>query len=126
MTPTGWAKPVHLAFVAASVAAWVVLAVLSLVPGAERPHTGLPGNAEHAIAYALAALVTRLGFPKARSAWIAAGFCAMAGIFEICQTWIPGRGPGVGNWVASSIGAATGLVCAKTLDLAIRRRETPD
>ena len=47
---------------AAMVMGWigvVAIAVLSLVPGSLRPHTGLPGQMEHALAYGL----TGMGSP---------------------------------------------------------------
>lgn len=97
---------------AAAGCSWIVLAVLSLVPGRDRPHTGLSGNFEHMLAYALAAFVTRLVFRRAASPWQILAFACAAAVFEICQMWIPGRSPDLGNWAASSFGAMIGVATA--------------
>jgi VanZ family protein len=86
-----------------------MLAVLSLVPGNERPHTGLAGQYEHVLAYALASLVTRLAGRRVASVWQFAAFCLAAGVFEICQIWVPGRSAAAGDWLASSAGALIGI-----------------
>jgi VanZ family protein len=99
-------------FRSAAICAWILLAVLSLVPGAERPHTGAPGNVEHAIAYALTGWVTTLALSRARRSYIAAALIAVAAMFEVCQLWIPGRGAAVDNWLASSFGAIIGVAAA--------------
>jgi VanZ family protein len=99
----------------AAVCAWIALAVLSLVPGAERPHTGAPGNVEHAVAYALTGWVTAVALWRAHRGYIAAALILAAAAFEVCQIWIPGRGAAVDNWLASSFGAVIGVVAACAL-----------
>src|SRR5215210_6747119 len=94
---------------AATVCAWLLLAVLSLLPGSERPHTGAPGNAEHMLAYALTALATGLAFDRTRPSYIVAALVLLAGAFEMCQIWIPGRGSALDNWLASGLGAVIGV-----------------
>lgn len=98
---------------AAAVSSWVVLAVLSLVPGTDRPHTGLGGNPEHLVAYGLAACVTGLAFAGRPRQLL--GFSLASAVFELCQIRIPGRMPGVDNWLASSAGACLGLLLAGVL-----------
>ncbi|MCW6513030.1 hypothetical protein [Lichenifustis flavocetrariae] len=51
----------------AAVCSWVILTVLSLVQGHDRPHKGALGNREHAMAYFLSALVTCLGIQHTKS-----------------------------------------------------------
>jgi hypothetical protein len=51
----------------------LAIIVLSLVPGAYRPHTGLPGQAEHFIAYCSTALALTLGFSSIASRAVIAG-----------------------------------------------------
>ena len=53
----------------AAACSWLTLAVLSLVSGSERPHTGMSGNIEHMMAYFLAFLVTRLAWRRTASRW---------------------------------------------------------
>ena len=99
----------------AAVSAWLLLAI-PLVPGSDRPHTGMPGNAEHFIAYALSGLACRLTFISWRSRYQLFAFSLAAGTFEICQIWIVGRSPGVDNWVASTAGALLGICIGRLHD----------
>jgi hypothetical protein len=54
-------------FRVAGLACTVALIILSLVTGAERPHTGLPGQIEHIIAYCGTAGLLGLGYPTAKA-----------------------------------------------------------
>jgi len=99
---------VRRAFAVLALAAWIALAVLSLVPGHDRPHTGLPGNLEHALAYALTALATTIGLPRARGVAVVLALTIMCGAFEIFQLWIPGRGASGMTWIISSLSAGVG------------------
>lgn len=99
---------------------WLVIVVLSLLPGSERPHTGYSGNLEHFAAYLGTGVVTALAFPAVSLLRLALPFCLASGLFEIAQTVIPGRSPGVDNWMASSFGAVVGIIGVRTL--LMRRR----
>ncbi len=114
MTPLILRPRLHAALVALAAAGWLALAVISLLPGNERPHTGLSGNVEHFIAYALTAGATRLCLFGVSSRAQLVGFSLAAAVFEVCQIWIPGRSAGIDNWVASSAGALAGLLLART------------
>lgn len=96
---------------------WLVIVVLSLVPGDERPHTGFSGNMEHFVAYAGTAGITALGFRRLPPLWIALPFCIASALFELAQFYIPGRSPGLDNWLASSLGALAGAYGARHLAL---------
>jgi VanZ family protein len=106
----------------ATVCLWVTLGMLSLVPGRDRPHTGMSGNFEHMLAYFLAAFATRLVLRQIESRWQLLTFSTCAAVFEICQIWIPGRSAGMDNWAASSVGALLGIAAARTLTQAVKRR----
>jgi hypothetical protein len=70
----------------------LAIIVLSLVPGTYRPHTGLPGVAEHFIAYCLTAFAFALGFRSSASrVVIALVLTLLAGSMEVLQLWVPGR-----------------------------------
>ena len=88
------------------------IALLSLVPGPLRPHTGLPGQKEHFLAYFLTALV--LGSkPREQLSYrasVAAALCAYAGVLETLQIWVPGRSAQLIDFAASSGGAIGGVV----------------
>lgn len=94
--------------------AWISLlaiALLSLVPGDLRPHTLLPGQAEHFIAYAGAGFLLALGYRSSRERW--AGWLGMTGasiVFEFLQSFSPGRSPRVVDALASIAGLSLGLV----------------
>ncbi len=111
-----WRGPfVRTGLLIASIAAWPTIAVLSLVPGEDRPNTGMPGRIEHALAYAIAAFVTRLAFRRIASRWQALAFSVAAGLFEIGQIWVPGRNATVGDWAASTAGAVVGVIVARAI-----------
>lgn len=87
-----------------------LIVVLSLLPGDERPHTGLPGKVEHMIAYAGAGLFAVLGYRLRwqRSVfWIA--LAALSFLLEYLQHLTPGRSPSVLDAVASSFGLTAGM-----------------
>lgn len=94
---------------------WLVIVILSLLPGSERPHTGYSGNLEHFIAYLSTAAVTAFAFPAASLFRLALPFCLASGLFELAQIAIPGRSPGVDNWMASSLGALAGIIAVRTV-----------
>jgi hypothetical protein len=96
------------AFAAVALAAWIAVAVLSLVPGHDRPHTGIPGDLEHAVAYAFTALATSMAWPRTRGLGVVLALTIMSGAFEICQLWIPGRGASALTWIISSLSAGVG------------------
>ncbi|WP_246155012.1 VanZ family protein [Methylobacterium oryzihabitans] len=95
----------------ASVAAVVLICVLSLVPGNERPHTGAPGQVEHFIAYALTGAVLTVRLRSRRTA-IMLGLVVLAAVCETGQIWVPGRTAQVVDFLASSAGAVTGTLLA--------------
>ncbi len=88
----------------------LVLAVLSLLPAKDMPHTGWPDVLNHFIAYAGTAAITVPAYRKGRgSGWaIVAMLCIYAAILEYRQRFAPGRDPGVDDFIASSIGAICG------------------
>ena len=93
--------------------AWIcvsLIAVLSLVPGAERPNSSLPGQAEHFVAYAATGLFFALGYtsPRVRViGWI--GLAVASGVFELLQNLVPGRTPSALDALASTMGLTAGL-----------------
>ena len=95
------------------VLAWAcvpTIAILSLVPGAARPHTDLPGLAEHSIAYAGTGFFFALGYiglQQRLCAWI--GLAIAACVFEILQRFSPGRSPSLFDALASIGGLTLGL-----------------
>lgn len=101
--------------VALAVSLWIVIIVLSLLPGDERPHTGASGNVEHLMAYVGTGCITALAFRNVSLPWLVLPFCAASGLFEIIQIFIPGRSAGFDNWFASTLGALAGALIARRL-----------
>jgi VanZ family protein len=93
--------------------AFPLIGVLSLVPGEMRPHSGLPGQAEHFLAYFLVSValcIQKRGWIN-RSALVAA-VCLYAAVLEILQIWIPGRHAQFRDFAASASGAIGGYILA--------------
>lgn len=89
----------------------LAIAVLSLIPSQARPHTGLPGQLEHFLAYFLTAFL--LGVQRSKPGYRAVltiALCAYAGILETLQLWIPGRTAQLIDFAASSSGALSGMI----------------
>jgi hypothetical protein len=100
----------------------VLIAILSLVPGYLRPHTGAPGGVEHFVAYLMVAGAFSMGLRSDRSILVmVAGLMVAAGLFEVLQIDIPGRNPGLTGFLSSSLGAWTGTVLAVFYRTSLRR-----
>ncbi len=93
--------------------AWLGIALItiaSLVPGSMRPHAGLPGPIEHALAYCLTGAMLCIGYLAPRERlffWIGLAICS--GLFEILQHFAPGRSPAVVDSLASIAGLTAGF-----------------
>jgi VanZ family protein len=99
----------------------LVLIVLSVLPGDERPHTGFPGQIEHAAAYFGTAVFLALGYPTARGrvATIAL-LVGLAAVLEMIQLLIPGRHSQF-IVVASSFGAGFGVLAVILMERLLAR-----
>jgi hypothetical protein len=88
--------------------------VLSVVPGDFRPHSGLPGIAEHFVFYLGGAGLLALGYEK----WVSAGVVALvlslaAVILELAQLVIPHREANLLDVFSSAAGAIVGAGLAR-------------
>src|SRR5690348_10135564 len=95
---------------AGRVATWfcvILVIVLSLVPGQDRPRTGLAGHGEHFIAYAGTGMIAMLSYH--RRLWTIVGLSLLSSVLEILQNFIPGRSPAVLDVIFSSVGGTTGV-----------------
>ena len=93
---------------------WVLVlsvVVLSLVPGRFRPHV-LPSNhEEHFIAYVVVGLFLGVSYPALRQRLILGILLAIgAASLETAQLFIVGRTSSVEDFMASILGAWTGLL----------------
>jgi hypothetical protein len=95
----------------------VAIVVLSVVPGNERPHTGMPGQIEHVIAYCGTATLLGLGYPTAMARFgLVAMLALLAAALEVIQLWIPGRYSQFIGFAAGSAGACLGMLAVAVLD----------
>jgi VanZ family protein len=89
---------------------YAMIVILSLLPAQTRPHTGVGGEYEHWIAYALVAGALAAGYSAPRERLFAGlALTASAGVLELLQTFIPGRTPELAGFLASSLGAWVGI-----------------
>ena len=103
----------------------ILIAILSLVPGYLRPHTGAPGGVEHFIAYLMVAGAFSMGLRTDRAIFLAIVVLMFAaGVFEVLQIDIPGRSAGLIGFVSSSLGAWTGVALV-SLGRGMSRRSAP-
>ncbi|SFK60765.1 hypothetical protein [Methylocapsa palsarum] len=100
----------------------LAIVVLSLVPGSQRPHTWLPGKAEHFVAYCGTASALALGFPAA-ACRIAAASCLafLAGAMEVLQRSVHGRHAAFSDALVSALGGVFGVVIGAILYAAAAR-----
>lgn len=91
----------------------IAIAVLSTLPGVDRPHTGASGNVEHFIAYLGTALFLASALGARKGVMAVALLSLAAAFFEVLQIFIDGRQPGVDNWLASTAGAMAGALLAR-------------
>jgi VanZ family protein len=104
----------------------LAIAVLSLVPGQERPHTGLSGETEHFLAYACTGLVSSFAYLRSRErVLIWAGLAGASIAFEVLQNWIPGRIADVPDAIASTLGVTAGLLAGARLAAVILKQSRP-
>jgi VanZ family protein len=106
-----WGSEAHLLRLSRAIGLACVAAiiVLSLVPGDERPHTGLAGQIEHALAYFGTAVFLALGFRTMRDRVATISLLVgLAALLELIQRMIPGRHSQFIDWFASSLGAGAG------------------
>jgi len=92
------------------IAGWILVAaivVLSLLPGQDRPHSGVPGEFEHLFAYLVTAVVLGIAYPERKTQVKFALFLVvLSAAMEICQLWIPGRQSELAGFLGSSCGGA--------------------
>lgn len=103
----------------------VVIAVLSLVPGDARPHTGLPGRWEHFVAYAGTGLLFALAYDRLGQRMLAlVGLAIASGALEFLQNLVPGRSPSVFDALASTSGVVCGFLFGAILSVVVSRKRS--
>jgi VanZ family protein len=104
---------------------YVMIVVLSLLPAQTRPHTGVGGEYEHWVAYALVGGAFAAGYSTTRAGLFAGlALTGSAAILELLQNFIPGRTPEFTGFLASSLGAWFGIFLV-TLTAFFQRKPRP-
>lgn len=99
--------------VVAGYVGYAMIVVLSLLPAQTKPHTGVSGEYEHWIAYALVGGAFAAGYSATRARVFAGlALTASSAILELFQNFIPGRTPELTGFLASSLGAWFGIFLA--------------
>jgi VanZ family protein len=100
------------------------IAFATLGPAAQRPHSNLGQNGEHALAFVLLGLAFGLAYARSRllTAIFVAGYI---GLIEIVQLWAPGRHARGEDFVVDALAACIGIALAASLDWAIKRARRP-
>lgn len=93
----------------------ILLAVLSLLPAQDMVRTGIPGELEHFVAYAVSASIAIVGYRRRGAVRIIGLFWIYAGVLEYLQHFSPGRHPSIVDFSASAIGAFLGGLAAAFL-----------
>ena len=101
---------------AATWAAIVLLAVLSLLPRDQMLRTGASGWSEHAVAYAGTMAMFAIGH-RARLglARPALALCGYAALLELAQHLAPGRAPALRDALAGAAGAIAVALAARAI-----------
>ncbi len=99
-------------FAALAIGALSVIALLSLLPGDARPHTGASGNIEHFFAYLIAAVFLRLWLESVPVWKLCLAMTCIAAGLELAQFIVPGRNVRLDNWLSSAIGCCCGAAAA--------------
>ena len=109
---------------AAGVVSVGLLILLSLVPGAYRPHTGAPGDLEHLLAYGLTAAALAIGWRSpVQIVVIILGLLVLASGLEVAQLFVPGRGASWETALVSGFGGVCGIVLGAGLLWGLQFRE---
>lgn len=96
--------------VVAGYVGYAMIVVLSLLPAQTRPHTGVGGEYEHWVAYALVGGAFAAGYTAMRQRLFAGlALTGSAAILELLQNLIPGRTPEFTGFLTSSLGAWFGI-----------------
>jgi VanZ family protein len=92
----------------------LALAVLSWTPGSIMVRTGiLSTHQEHFLAYLLSALTISIAQGRFMpAAWPGFALVCYAGVLEMGQLYVPGRHPAFADFMASSLGAISGILLA--------------
>lgn len=94
--------------------AWLavlVIVILSLVPGNQRPNVLGNGYVEHFTAYFITACLLTIGYSRPMQLLANWGTLAtFAGVLEVVQFAIPGRTPRIADFAMGIIGAGIGVV----------------
>jgi VanZ family protein len=97
----------------------LALIVLSVIPAADRPVTGLPQDFEHVVAYGVIGICAGLGFKATMPVRFAAAI-AFAGAVELAQVPLSTRHARLDDFVVDAVGACVGIMVGTLVRMAAR------
>jgi len=97
----------------------LALVVLSVVPAAERPVTGLPHDFEHVFAYGAVGICAGLGFKATIPIRFAAAI-AFVGAVELAQIPLSTRHAQLEDFVVDAVGVCIGIMAGTLVRMAVR------
>jgi VanZ family protein len=98
--------------------------IITVVPVAERPETGLPHDLEHFLAFALAGMAVALAYPSRGPVLVPAAF-AFTLVLEMMQIPLATRHARVEDFAVDALGACGAIVTAYLARHVWRRNELP-
>lgn len=104
-------EEIKTALIAAAACSWVALVVLSLVPS----RLQLSDNVRCAVAFFVAAAITRAAFREFETRWQLTGFAIASAVFWTYQAWMMRRDVPGTQWLASASGAFMGAIIMRTV-----------
>jgi peptidoglycan/xylan/chitin deacetylase (PgdA/CDA1 family) len=87
-----------------------LIIILSLLPGSNRPSSGMPGQIEHVAAYLLASVLLLGTCAPRETSGRFAFLCGLAAVLETLQLFVPGRTYRLIDLSSSIVGVALGLL----------------
>jgi VanZ family protein len=103
-----------------ALAALTGVVVLTIVPAAERPVTGLGQNLEHFLCFAAAGAVAAYAFDTALKTMLL-GSVLFALALELAQIPLPTRHARLEDFIVDALGACVGILCARLCMRLFRR-----
>lgn len=94
----------------------------SLLPQSEMPAHNVSDKLGHFLTYFALALSGALALSRLKRGYFLALLVLLACVLEVLQAVVPGRSPGVFDALASSLGAAAGILVVSVIRLKLSAR----
>jgi VanZ family protein len=113
-------RPIKILVRGLAIAAASILILLTVVPAADRPETGIEHNLEHFGAFLLAGLLFAVGF-EVRTRTMLLMSLVFAAMIECMQIPLPTRHARLGDFVVDAAGIWVGILLARLAQARLQR-----